>query len=226
MRNLKKWLRWILVVVLVVVGLALVFNEQLKEFTSNLMSEHANNQKIEQVTSTDKKRATFNYSDVQAANIKNLLNALHSDSGVIGKIAVPAVKVHLPIFYGVTDENLMRGAGTMKPHEKMGEVGNYALAGHHMMNSRILFGPLMKVKNGDHIYLTDGKKVYTYRVYSHKIISMYDVKVVNDVPGKKICTLITCSSGVPGVKHRLVVHGKLIHVKRANDRSLAVFVKK
>ena len=54
MRKLKKWLRWILVVVLVVVGLALVFNEQLKELGIGIMSNHAADQKIERVTPTDK----------------------------------------------------------------------------------------------------------------------------------------------------------------------------
>lgn len=76
---------------------------------------------------------------------------------MIGKIAVPAVGLKLPIFEGINDNNLLRGAGTMKENEKMGE-GNYALAGHHMNNPDILFSPLAKAQVGELVYLTDGKK--------------------------------------------------------------------
>lgn len=222
MQNLKKWLRWILVVVLVVVGLALVFNEQLKELGIGIMSNHAADQKIERVTPADKKHATFNYSGVEAANISNMLKAMRSNPSVIGKIAIPSDDIHLPIYYGVSNYILLKGAGTLSPTQKMGE-GNYALASHHMPNNKLLFSALGKTKLKSKIYLTDGKRVYIYKTYSKKIVNEDNTSVLNVIPGKKICTLITCRTWHPGVTQRIIVQGKLEKIKKANDNSLAVF---
>lgn len=225
MRNLKKWLRWILVVVLVVVGLALVFNEQLKELGIGIMSNHAAYQKIERVTPADKKHATFNYSGVEAANISNMLKAMRSNPSVIGKIAIPSDDIYLPIYYGVSNYILLKGAGTLSPTQKMGE-GNYALASHHVPNKRLLFSSLGKTKLKSRIYLTNGKRVYIYKTYSKKIVNENDVSVLRVTPGKKICTLITCQTWHPGVTERIVVKGKLIKEEPANNKTLKLFTHK
>lgn len=222
MQKLRKWLRWVLVVALVVVGLALIFNEQLKEFGIGIMSNHAADQKIERVTAKDKKHATFNYSGVEAANISNMLKAMRSNPSVIGKIAIPSVSIRLPIFYGVSNDVLLKGAGTMSPTEKMGE-GNYALACHHVPNEHMLFSPLGKVKKNSYVYLTDGKKVYVYKVYSNKIVNEDDTSVLKIIPGERICTLITCRTWHPGVTQRIIVHGRLVRTEKANDKNLRVF---
>lgn len=80
---------------------------------------------------------------------------------VVGEILVPKSSIHLPIGLGVANTTLALAAGTMRQDQKMGK-GNYPLAGHHMVNRHVLFGPLyFKTKVGDNIYLTDLKKKYT-----------------------------------------------------------------
>ncbi len=77
---------------------------------------------------------------------------------VVGEILVPKSSIHLPIGLGVANTTLALAAGTMRQDQKMGK-GNYPLAGHHMVNRHVLFGPLyFKTKVGDNIYLTDLKK--------------------------------------------------------------------
>ena len=204
-------------------GLALIFNEQIKSFVVNHISTTALNKPI---SSSKPKKGQFNYDAVRPVDTKDVAKAATSNAaGSIGKIAIPDVGIHLPVFYGLAQNNLMRGAGTMKQNETMGEEGNYCLAGHHMEDNNILFGPLANIGVGAKVYLTDGKNVYTYKVTLKKIVNEDQVQWLNDVPGQKLLTLVTCSSGTPGVKTRIIVRGELQQVQPANKSTLKVFDK-
>ncbi|XLG12137.1 cysteine protease [Bacillus subtilis] len=78
----------------------------------------------------------------------------------------------------------------MRLDQKMGE-GNYPLAGHHLKQKNLLFGPLENIKTGAQIVITDFKKDYIYSVTSKDIISETDADVVEETNKKEI-TLITC----------------------------------
>jgi len=137
-----------------------------------------------------------------------------SDYGAVGQIRVPAVGLDLPIGIGVGNAVLVRGAGTLKADQRMGQ-GNYALAGHYMTTKRLLFSPLKRVRKGDNVYLTDQRQVYRYQVTRVQVIDRHKVDVIDDVPGKKLVTLITCNSARRGEPKRLVVQGELQSVKAA-----------
>lgn len=79
----------------------------------------------------------------------------------------------------------------MKEEQVMGE-GNYALAGHNMVDPDLLFSPVMEVEIGDTIYLTDLTKIYEYQVIVHDEVEPTDVHVIEDQPGETWLTLITC----------------------------------
>lgn len=125
--------------------------------------------------------------------MKNQLNA--QKLPVIGGIAIPDLAVNLPIFRGIGNVELMYGAGTMKEDEVMGQ-GNYALASHHITGvtgaSQLLFTPLERAKNGMVIYITDKEKIYQYQIRDVKIVTPEHVEVIEDHPGKKELTLVTC----------------------------------
>ncbi|MFC6261873.1 class A sortase [Levilactobacillus fujinensis] len=141
-----------------------------------------------------------------------------SDYGAIGQLRVPAVGLDLPIGVGVSNDVLVRGAGTLKADQQMGQ-GNYALAGHYMTTQRLLFSPLKGVRKGDSVTLTDKRRVYRYRVTRVEVIDRHKVDVIDDVPGKKLVTLITCNSARRGEPKRLVVQGELQSVKAAEGVS-------
>ncbi|WP_125545627.1 sortase family protein [Levilactobacillus lindianensis] len=42
----------------------------------------------------------------------------------------------------------------------------------------------------------------------------YHVEVIDDVPGKKLVTLVTCATAKRGEQNRLVIRGELKSVKR------------
>lgn len=219
MKKLLPILRWVLVVVLLVVGLALIFNEQIKSYVVHNMSQSA----ISQPVSKKKTKGNFDFQSVKAVDIKGVANATQDNTGAIGKIAIPSIGLKLPIFYGLDNNNLMRGAGTMKSNQTMGGENNYAIAGHHMEDPNILFGPLSKVKVGKDIYLTDEKNVYVYKVTRKVVVDEHEVKWVDDVPGKKLVTLVTCASGTEGEVNRVIVQGELTKVQKYTANKDSIF---
>ncbi|MFT8824019.1 MAG: class A sortase [Liquorilactobacillus mali] len=220
---MKKKMMWFIEILLVIIGLALVFNQQISDMLVNKMTTTDLKKSVSQKHS---KEGSFDFSKVKSASASRVVKAsLTSEStGMIGKIAVPAVNLKLPIFYGISNNNLLRGAGTMKAEQEMG-TGNYALAGHHMNNPNILFSPLAKAKVGDKVYLTDGKKVYVYQINVRKSISKYQVQVIDDVAGKKMVTLITCDP-IKGVAHtplRILLQGNLQKVENVTKKNAKMF---
>ncbi|WP_125573789.1 class A sortase [Levilactobacillus huananensis] len=131
----------------------------------------------------------------------------------VGELRVPAVGLDLPIGVGVSDAVLVRGAGTLKADQRMG-TGNYALAGHYMTAKRLLFSPLAGVREGNNIYLTDKQQTYRYKVTRVWVTNRYHVEVIDDVPGKKMVTLVTCATANRGEQNRLVIRGERQAVKQ------------
>lgn len=208
-------------VILLLAGLVMIFNEQIKCVIVDWMT----NSSLKQHVKDDDSKGNFDFEKVKAVDNKMVAKAAFSkNQDAIGKLSVPSVKVKLPIFKGLDNYNLVRGAGTMKEAEQMG-TGNYALAGHHMKDGSLLFGPLENVKKGDKIYLADKHHVYVYETMLKTVVDKHDTNYINDVQGQKLVTLITCASGMTGESRRVVVQGELLCKKPANKENLKVFNK-
>ena len=57
------------------------------------------------------------------------------------------------------------------------------------------------------IYISDAKKIYAYKTSQRTFIKATDVQVIDDVPGQKLITLITCDKTGAG---RLMIRGKYV----------------
>lgn len=220
---MKRKLKIACALLLLAAGLCMIFNEQIKCALVGWMTDAS----LSRPLSDDKSgKGDFDFDKVKAVDNRTVARAAVSKNrDAIGKLAVPSVGVRLPVFRGLDNYNLVRGAGTMKSTEKMGE-GNYALAGHHMKDDSLLFGPLGRVLVGDRIYLANKRHVYVYRTTLKKVIDKHDVNYIDDVAGKRMVTLITCASGMSGETRRIVVQGELMQVKRATRQNLEFFRKK
>lgn len=208
-------------VILLLAGLSMLFNEQIKCLIVDWMT----NSSLRQPVKDDDSKGNFDFEKVKAVDNKMVAKAAFSkNKDAIGKLSVPSVNVKLPIFKGLDNYNLVRGAGTMKEDEQMG-TGNYALAGHHMKDGSLLFGPLENVKKGDKIYIADKHHVYVYETRLKNVVDKHDTKYIDDVQGKKLVTLITCASGMTGENRRVVVQGELLCKKPASKKNLKVFNK-
>lgn len=149
----------------------------------------------QEIKDNSQKDASFDFDKVESINLQNVVAAKLDTSNylTVGAIAVPSVGMNLPIYRGLANEALLAGAGTMKPDQVMGE-GNYALAGHHYPASpSVLFSPLMNLKVGDTIYITDLENIYEYKTETIDLVDIYQVHVVDDRPGQTEITLVTCN---------------------------------
>ncbi|KRL13022.1 hypothetical protein FD09_GL002562 [Schleiferilactobacillus perolens DSM 12744] len=203
-----------------VVGILLIFNEPIKNWLVSTMSERQMNVSRQQIQENELHKGQFDFAKVKSIDTTQVVQAaVNSDVSVIGKLAIPAVGMRLPIVKGLSDAALSTGGGTMKPDQVMGE-GNYALAGHYMTNKGILFSPLEDTQLGQQVYLTDLEHVYIYKITWKKIVDPTAVYLINDVSGDTMVTLITCADG--GV-NRWAIRGHLVSREPANKQTLAVF---
>lgn len=208
--RIKNWLVNLALLLLLLIGLALVFNNQIRSFFMAQRTAQYELTNVSQATieKNEKKEASFDFDAVQPISTQAVLEAQLSNKAlpVIGGVAIPSVSINLPIFKGVSNEALLYGAGTFSPSQQMGE-GNYALASHRTDRQDLLFTSLDQVETGAVVYLTDLKTIYTYRVYRKARIQPTQVEILDDVPNKKIVTLITC--GELTGETRIVVQGEL-----------------
>ena len=188
----------IIMLLMIVVGFLLVFNKPISHYIIGLRSNDYQVSKVSKATIAKNETAevTYDFSSVQSVSMKSLLTSDGTDLPVIGGIAIPDLSINLPIFKGVTNENLLYGAGTMKDSQVMGGENNYALASHHVFgltgSSQMLFSPLEKAKVGMTIYLTDKSIIYTYKITEIVSVSPEQTEVLDDVAGESTLTLVTC----------------------------------
>ncbi|WP_125565198.1 class A sortase [Companilactobacillus insicii] len=220
---MKKFFTILGTVVLLLVALALIFNEPIKEYAVGRISDqHLNSLTASKVKKNENKQGEFDFKKVKPLTASQVAKAsVNNDAAVIGKMAVPSVKMYLPIVKGLSDNSLSTGGGTMKEHEKMGQ-NNYALAGHYMTAKGALFSPLENAQIGDLAYITNMKRVYTYKIFYKKIVPPTAVYLLDDEKGQKLLTLITCADGGT---NRWAIQASLVSSMPANKSTLAVFSK-
>ncbi|MFC0275838.1 class A sortase [Enterococcus devriesei] len=227
MKKKRNWFINIFLFLLLLVGLALIFNNQIKYFLMQYNGERYTVAKVDksEIDKNMRKEASFDFDAVEPASTEAVLQAQLSNKRlpVIGGIAIPSVEINLPIFKGLSNEVLLYGAGTLSPDQKMGE-GNYALASHRADRPGLLFTPLEGIRENDLIYLTDLQNVYTYKTTLKVRVQPTEVKYLDVQPGKQQLTLITCGE-IEGIT-RIIVQGELVGVtpvKNATDTMLKAF---
>lgn len=214
----KIWKRivvGIIFYVLLVVGIGLLLSPWLeasvieragRQYTSVGFSQ-------EQLAANTAAREGFEIDpDITIPELPEILTNLPdiNQDDVIGVVSIDSVGVFLPIFHGATGVNLLAGAGTMYSDQVMGE-GNYPLAGHHMWDASLLFGPLLDVQIGDWIQLTDRQNLYTYQVTNTELIHQNTVEILEHTEEPTV-TLFTCDVSNSATNNRWVVQGELIDV--------------
>lgn len=220
MKKARRIILTVVATILLLVGLALIFNEPIKGWLVQ-MNQDAKISKIspEIIEKANKSKGDFDFSKVKSIDMAQIgKSTANNTAQTLGVLAIPGVKMRLPILKGLSDAAMSSGGGTMRPDQKMGK-GNYPLAGHYMTNKGILFSPLERTKIGQKVYLTDLKKVYTYKIYYKKVVNPYAVWLVKNTK-KKMVTLITCANG--GI-NRWAIRGKLVKTQKATPKTLKIF---
>ncbi len=207
----KKSLGFLLVFLLLCTSFTLICSEQI---INAMLHDRSTAMQVEnfaaaQIQSNIEERRNFIAEDVTIPTVNEVVQEAWNvnDRDVIGGIAIPDVGISLPVFEGITKAGLMVGAGTMKAGQIPG-YGNYSLAGHHMKDSSLLFGPLINLAPGSYIYITDLEYVYRYEVTEKKIIHQSETEVL-DEQDRPVITLITCNISGVHTNERLMVRGEL-----------------
>jgi sortase A len=107
--------------------------------------------------------------------------------GLIGRIEIPRLDLSAVVVEGIDKITLQRAVGHIPGTALPGQPGNVGIAGHR----DTFFRPLRNIHRNDIITLTTLRGEYRYRVVSTRVVSPYDVAVLDPVGGE-ILTLVTC----------------------------------
>ncbi|NQH33247.1 class A sortase [Streptococcus suis] len=212
-----SWLRNLAAGLLMLISLALIFNTSIRNMMIAWNSNKYQVTKVskEEIVSNKEVDTTFDFAQVESISTEAVMKAQWESQQlpVIGGIAIPDLKINLPIFKGLSNVALMYGAGTMKETQVMGQ-GNYSLASHRVFGmagaSETLFSPLENAKEGMKIYVTDKENIYIYNVRSVQSVTPESVYVIEDTEGKNEITLVTCEDAAATM--RTIVKGDLEEV--------------
>jgi sortase A len=106
---------------------------------------------------------------------------------LIGRIEIPRLGISAVVAEGIDNPTLRRAVGHIPGTGMPGQPGNVCLAGHR----DTFFRPLRNVRSSDVITLITLQGAYRYRVVSAKVVSAYDVAVL-DPSANEVLTLVTC----------------------------------
>ena len=131
-----------------------------------------------------------------------------TDSGIMGYIDIPKIRVTLPIYHGTDDTILQIAighiAGTSLPVG--GASTHCVVSGHRGLPSARLFTDIDKLVEGDTFTMTVLNRTVTYEVDQIRIVEPTDLSNLQIEEGKDFCTLVTCTPY--GINtHRLLVRG-------------------
>ena len=161
-------------------------------------------------------------------------------TGNMGFISIPKIDVNLPIYHGTSEAVLQTSighiegtslpAGSTHSNEEdfaTADFGSHCvLSGHRGLPSARLFSDLDVIKEGDVFYLTILDQTLTYEVDQITIVDPGDTSEMEIIPGRDLCTLVTCTPY--GINtHRLLVRGTRIEneKQRLNTRITADGIK-
>lgn len=148
---------------------------------------------------------------------KDYVNQLNvNGNGIMGYVTIPKIQVDLPIYHGTESETLDKGVGHLLGSSLPvgGESTHAILSGHSGMASQKMFTDLEQLREGDVFYLHVLDEVLAYQVKAILTVLPHDTAFLGVVPGKDLCTLVTCTP--TGVNtHRLLVRGTRIPYEEA-----------
>ncbi|MEE1131162.1 MAG: class A sortase [Caryophanon sp.] len=194
MKRLTNIVVNLILIAIIFSGVLLIFNQPIQEHFISEASGDLLDMDADTIAENHNADASYNFDDIEELTLTDILSLQSTKSyvPVIAQIAIPSVNIRLPIAKGLSETALATGAGTMKESQQLGE-GNYTLASHNLEGTDVLFSPLHRLEIGELIYITDLQDIYTYEVTISEVVEPTAVYVLDDVPNKRLLTLITCA---------------------------------
>lgn len=137
---------------------------------------------------------------------------------VIGQLSIASVDMNIPVFAGITNQNLLFGAVSMYV-DRDPLIDNIVILGHHLGYSGKLFSSLLDVKRKDIISIRYLGVDYEYEVSEVGMIPETDLSVLETTKDDKgVITLITCDQANE-TENRYIVKGRLIEEENSKAQS-------
>ena len=133
------------------------------------------------------------------------------DTDVMCYISIPGIDVYLPVYHGIGNDALGKGAGHM-PQSSLPVGGldtHSVITAHSGMAQSPMFSDLERMKIGDIFQIKILGETLTYEVENISVVLPQEVDAVQIQRDKDLSSLVTCTPyGVNS--HRLVVTGHRI----------------
>lgn len=125
-----------------------------------------------------------------------------------GMLIIDKIDLALPILSGASEENLKTTVASIENTGELGQVGNYAVAGHRNHAYGRNFNRLDELDEGDPIIVDNGVEQFEYTVQEKLYVLPEDVWVLESNGEDREITLVTCHPIDTGT-HRLIIKGKV-----------------
>lgn len=157
-----------------------------------------------------------NVRDFTGTDFENF--SMVQQGNMLGYVEVPSINVYLPVYYGVSEDVLQKGAGLVDNTSlPVGGEGTHAvISAHTGLASKKMFTDLTEVKKGDIFFIHVLNMDLAYKVNQIKVVLPENVEDLFIQEGKEYVTLLTCTPfGIND--HRLLVRGERIDYDFSKD---------
>lgn len=132
--------------------------------------------------------------------------------GQMGTLTIPCIDCNLPVYHTTKDGRKLNDGAVHLINTALpigGEGNHCAISAHTALPGKDLFNRLDEVEVGDMFYVTVLDDTRAYKVTDINIVLPEDTRLLARVPGKDLCTLITCTPYAVNT-HRLLVTGERV----------------
>lgn len=138
-----------------------------------------------------------------------------------GVLSIPALLLEVPIYPGVTELNLNRGAAHIEDTAALSDSGNIGIAAHRDG----FFRKLKDIAIDDVVSLEAGGRTLHYRVVDISVVAPTEVSVLDPTETPSI-TLVTCYPFyfVGSAPQRYIVRAELIMATGADGMGVGEFL--
>ena len=142
----------------------------------------------------------------------SLDKASEVDGAIFATIEIPKINLHLPIYYGASNEILSNGIGLIENmHESIGGLSTHSiLAGHSGIASKELFTNVHKLEIGDVFRINMRDAQLEYSVIDNQKIKVTETKYLEPQKDRDLVTLLTCPT-FDSKNYRIIVIGERIN---------------
>ncbi len=178
--------------------LAIMEENELKEKMKKAEEFNTNNSIDTNIINTD-------YIDVNNENRISSYNFLNLGE-MIGYINIPKINIELPIYEGVTTDNLIKGVSHMENTSlPNGDLNTHSvLAGHTGISRAEIFDNIDKLEIEDEFYVTFYGNTNKYKIIRRNVVLPEDTKDIRLENDKCLITLVTCTPKAVNT-HRLLL---------------------